>query len=149
VVTDTAELQLCRHCEKAKATRPRTLCWSCYYRPGVREKYPVARGERDAPCPHRDMRNRNRGIPALRSNLKDDLIRGVVKKLLSKPGYAEPRGEPPLSPRPTTALPGTPEKVAVLEERRILGLSLWHPLDATWDWVDTEEKTGSETLCLE
>lgn len=34
-------------------------------------------------------------------------------------------------PEPTTALPRTPEKVAVLEERARLGLSLWHPLDAT------------------
>jgi hypothetical protein len=33
-------------------------------------------------------------------------------------------------PEPTRALPGTPEKVAVLEERARLGQCLWHPLDA-------------------
>jgi hypothetical protein len=34
-------------------------------------------------------------------------------------------------PVPTQALPGTPEKVAVLEDRARLGQALWHPLDAT------------------
>ncbi len=38
-------------------------------------------------------------------------------------GYALP-------PEPTDALPGTPEKVAVIEERARLGLRLWHPGDA-------------------
>lgn len=32
-------------------------------------------------------------------------------------------------PRPTTALPGTPEKRAVLEQRARAGLMLWHPDD--------------------
>jgi hypothetical protein len=31
---------ICRHCRKAKVTRPRGLCWSCYYQQGVREQYP-------------------------------------------------------------------------------------------------------------
>ncbi len=31
---------ICRHCEKAKVNRPRGLCWSCYYKPGVRDRYP-------------------------------------------------------------------------------------------------------------
>ncbi|HLW65419.1 MAG TPA: hypothetical protein VKS79_08890 [Gemmataceae bacterium] len=31
---------LCRHCQKSKANRPRGLCWSCYYAPGVRELFP-------------------------------------------------------------------------------------------------------------
>ncbi|HEV3143522.1 MAG TPA: hypothetical protein VGZ47_06505 [Gemmataceae bacterium] len=31
---------LCRHCQKTKANRPRGLCWSCYYKPGVRELFP-------------------------------------------------------------------------------------------------------------
>ena len=32
---------------------------------------------------------------------------------------------------PTAALPGTPEKVAILEERARLGQELWHPADVT------------------
>lgn len=31
---------ICRHCQQSKVNRPRGLCWSCYYRPGVRELYP-------------------------------------------------------------------------------------------------------------
>ena len=38
-----------------------------------------------------------------------------------------------LPPAPTLAVPGSPEKVAVLEERARLGLALWHPLDAPMD----------------
>jgi hypothetical protein len=38
-----------------------------------------------------------------------------------------------LAAEPTDALPGTPAKVAVLEERARLGLCLWHPDDATLD----------------
>lgn len=30
----------CRHCGHPKTNRPRGLCWSCYYRPGVKEQYP-------------------------------------------------------------------------------------------------------------
>jgi hypothetical protein len=38
-----------------------------------------------------------------------------------------------LAARPTSAVPGTEEKVAVLAERARLGLSLWHPHDAPMD----------------
>ncbi len=31
---------LCRHCNRVPSNRPRGLCWSCYYKPGVRELYP-------------------------------------------------------------------------------------------------------------
>lgn len=30
---------ICRHCNRSRVTRPRGLCWSCYYRPGVRDQY--------------------------------------------------------------------------------------------------------------
>ena len=32
--------QVCRHCQKCKVNRPRGLCWSCYYTPGVKDLYP-------------------------------------------------------------------------------------------------------------
>jgi len=31
---------VCRHCQKANSNRPRGLCWSCYYTPGVRDLFP-------------------------------------------------------------------------------------------------------------
>ena len=33
----------CRHCGRAPISRPRGLCWSCFYDPGVRERYPSRR----------------------------------------------------------------------------------------------------------
>lgn len=86
---------LCRHCNRVPCNRPRGLCWSCYYRPGVRERYPST------------SKYARRGVP----------------------GHAA--GRPP--PEPTAALPGTPEKVAVLGRRARLGQALWHPRDAVWD----------------
>src|SRR5262245_62069592 len=83
---------LCRHCNKVKSNRPRGLCWSCYYRPGVRALYPPTSS------------SARRGISAF-------------------------NGRAAL-PVPTTALPGTPEKVAVLEIRARLRQQLWHPDDA-------------------
>jgi hypothetical protein len=84
---------LCRHCQRVRANRPRGLCWSCYYTPGLREKYPST------------SKFARRGV--------DDF-----------------NGEPQLPATPTSAPPGSAEKVAVLMERAHLGLALWHPLDA-------------------
>ncbi len=30
----------CRHCQRARVSRPRGLCWVCYYTPGIRDCYP-------------------------------------------------------------------------------------------------------------
>lgn len=84
---------ICRHCHRGKVNRPRGLCWSCYYRPGVRELYPVT------------SKFCRQGI-------------GNFFRLA------------PLPVRPTAALPGSPEKVAVLEERARQHRCLWHPEDA-------------------
>jgi hypothetical protein len=35
--------------------------------------------------------------------------------------------------KPTHFLPGTPEKVGVMAERAQNGLSIFHPMDATWE----------------
>lgn len=43
-------------------------------------------------------------------------------------------GSRPLPRRPTQAPPGSPAKVAVLEQRAARGECLWHPDDAT-DWT--------------
>ncbi len=83
---------LCQNCNHASVTRPRGLCRACYYRPGVRERYPST------------SRFARQGV-------------GVASRTPALPSAA------------TTALPGTPEKVAVLEERAQRHQSLWHPLD--------------------
>jgi hypothetical protein len=84
---------LCRHCNRVRANRPRGLCWSCYYKPGVRDLFPST------------SKYARRGI--------DDFT-----------------GRAPLPAAPTRALPGSPEKLAVLAQRARLRQSLWHPLDA-------------------
>jgi hypothetical protein len=71
---------LCQHCGRHPRNRPRGLCWSCYYRPGVREQYPST------------SKFAYRGVSDFNG------------------GAALPTG-------PTSALPGTPEKVAILAER--------------------------------
>ena len=30
----------CQHCQSAPITRPRKLCWICYYTPEIRARYP-------------------------------------------------------------------------------------------------------------
>ena len=32
--------KICRHCNRRKVTRPRGLCFPCYYAPTVRDRYP-------------------------------------------------------------------------------------------------------------
>lgn len=33
--------RICRHCNRYRVNRPRGLCWTCYYTPGVLAAYPV------------------------------------------------------------------------------------------------------------
>jgi hypothetical protein len=87
---------LCRHCGRAKVNRPRGLCWSCYYTPGLRDRYPST-------------------------------------SKFGRRGIGDFNGKVPLPPEPTSALPGTPEKVSVLEQRARRRQALWHPGDASLD----------------
>ena len=86
--------KICQHCKVAMVNRPRGLCWSCYYKPGVRELYPST-------------------------------------SKYARRGEGNQVAEPPLPDAPTQALPGTPEKIAVLAERVRRKQALWHPDDAT------------------
>jgi hypothetical protein len=87
---------LCRHCGRFRVNRPRGLCWSCYYKPGLRDCYPST------------SKFARRGVG------------NSCERVL-------------MPPFPTTALPGTPEKVAVLEQRAQMHQALWHPADAPMD----------------
>src|SRR5262249_59341986 len=67
-------------------------------------------------------------------------------------GVADSNGRAKL-PEPTDALPGTPEKVRVLEERARLGQALWHPLDAKLDLrklaeLEVDREVEARVLCL-
>ncbi|HKI34637.1 MAG TPA: hypothetical protein VKA46_22465 [Gemmataceae bacterium] len=87
---------ICRHCNRVPANRPRGLCWSCYYKPGVRELYP---------------------------STSKFARRGVEDRI----------GRVPLPDAPTSAVPGSEEKVHILMERARKRQGLWHPADAPMD----------------
>lgn len=91
---------VCRHCHVSRSNRPRGLCWTCYYTPGVRTLYPST------------SKFARRGL---------DDFNGLVL----------------LPPMPTKARPGSPEKVAILEQRAQMKQALWHPSDAP---MDTESR---------
>jgi hypothetical protein len=84
----------CQHCHLCPISRPRRLCWGCYYTPGVRELYPST-------------------------------------SKFGRRGYGNFNGNAPLPAFATEALPGSPEKLAVLAERARRKQCLWHPGDAT------------------
>jgi hypothetical protein len=87
---------ICRHCHEGPVSRPRGLCWRCFYTPGVRDFYPTA-------------------------------------SKFGGGGLADFYGRAPPPVFPTQALPGTPEKIALLGERARLQQALWHPDDATFE----------------
>lgn len=89
-------VMICRHCGRTRVNRPRGLCWTCYYTPGIRMRYPST------------SKFAHRGV--------DDF-----------------NGQAPRPAFPTGALPGSPEKVAILEQRAKLRQDLWHPQDAPMD----------------
>lgn len=84
---------MCRHCTKKKCNRPRGLCWTCYYAPGVTALYPIT-------------------------------------SKYARKGVGNVTGDRPMPPAPTTAAPGTEEKMQVLEARAEALQSLFHPADA-------------------
>lgn len=86
---------MCQHCNASPVSRPRRLCWACYYTPGVRDLYPST-------------------------------------SKFGRRGVGNFYGLPPLPAFPTPALPGSSDKIAVLEERVRLRLNLWHPDDASF-----------------
>ena len=89
-------LSICRHCSQSKVNRPRGLCWSCYYTPGVKDMYPST-------------------------------------SKYARRGLGNFSGNAPLPDSPTTAAPGSPEKLAVLEKRARLKTAIFHPADARYE----------------
>jgi hypothetical protein len=117
---------LCRHCAERRITRPEErLCTRCHNRSTVR---PCRR------CGHARVL-RGRGLCGRCWNepgVREQYSRGCDWSEMGNPQKLRR----PLPP-PTRALPGTREKVEVLEERARLGQQLFHPLlDAVLDKRD-------------
>ena len=86
-------IPICKHCRTNKVNRPRGLCWSCYYTPGVKDQHPST-------------------------------------SKYARRGVGNFNGNAPVAPVPTSAAPGTVEKLEVMAMRAKLKQALWHPLDA-------------------
>ena len=97
-----ASYTICRHCRTRRPARPRGLCWRCYYTPGLREQYPSESKYAMRPA------------------------KGLVPQHdpLDTTEY-----QAPIADEPTTAEPGTLDKIEVLARRLAAGLTLHHPYD--------------------
>jgi hypothetical protein len=76
-------------------------------------------------------------LPAARGDFTAGLcvicLRDDEKRLRHGLGVKDFSGKAALSLRATAALPGSEEKISVLEERARLGYALWHPADEPLD----------------
>jgi hypothetical protein len=135
-------------CGKPGVRSRRGLCYSCYAIPGVKDRYKLKnRGQVSLQfgpiCRHCKERpvNRPRGLC-----WKCFYEPGVKEHYPSTSKYAA-RGtgagfkcRAPLPATPTTALPGSAEKVRVLRERAKRGEQLFHPRDARPPAADKPEQ---------
>lgn len=56
-------------------------------------------------------------------------------------------GDRPLPPCPTETIPGTEDRLHVLEKRAALGYQLWHPDDRRWDWAPSPGWPAASRRC--
>jgi len=134
----------CRHCgiRKGRVGRnaSRGLCNVCYADKAIRELHPKARRrrrERVGPRRHCGREGKLRPRRLCTPCYEDKAVREKHAGGFA-PGYEGTRQRPGrrLPAEPTTALPGTPEKVEVLRQRAARGEILHHPDDARLDAVD-------------
>lgn len=138
---------ICVNCGRNKYLKARGLCGRCYEKKEIRDKYPpIKMGKVDRPglCLACQLRppERARGLcqncyytPEIRD--QHPLIPNAYRRHEVE---IEPSGTLPESP--TTAAPGTEEKLLVLAERASRGEYLFHPDDAIAD-IQTEQKRKS------
>ena len=126
----------CRHCATRQANNRRALCNTCYADTAVRAMHPAAAAEpKRTVCRHCDRAKvaRPRGLcwkcyytPGVR-----DLYPSTSP--FARRGVGNITGVQPLPPLSTDTVPGSAERVAVLEERARLKQALWHPADVVLD----------------
>ena len=129
----------CRHCgtpRSARANDRRGLCWGCYSQPRSARCIPRCyappargplRGVPKGPGSYRPRPCRRCGTdPALRARQP-----GADRRIIYPAQVAAAKDAEALGLVPTSALPGSTEKLLVLQARASRGLPLWHPDDAT------------------
>ena len=81
----------CRHCSRRKVNRPRDLCWTCYYTPGVKEQYESEQelgygiGNHERPLPQKPTT-----IPPGRAKVAILAARAAREEALYHPDDAKP-----------------------------------------------------------
>jgi hypothetical protein len=99
---------VCRNCSNPAhaVNRPRGLCWRCFYTPGVKEAFGYFA--------------RTGSVHSVRGALRTPTLR--VNHNIGRP----------VAPAPTTAVPGTPEKIEVMRLRAEARYAVLHPADAKY-----------------
>jgi hypothetical protein len=144
-VDETKFIPDCLHCEKRQQEPSmRGLCIVCYYDLDVRRKYPTdteIKNARSIKCLHCKLKLPHEIGLCVRC-YKDLTIRHQYENNLV--GVETPGRRKGLlhDPNPTVHPPGTPGKIAVLEERARNGYHLFHPDDATLENILEEPVLG-------
>lgn len=101
----SVKIRICAHCKERKNIIARGCCSTCYHNPAIVKNYP----------------KQNRGPKKGFRHVGD-------MKWFRPKQLGEKRGRMP--DEPTTALPGTEEKMMVMRARLERGEHLYHPRDA-------------------
>jgi hypothetical protein len=109
---------LCRHCQKVRSNRPRGLCWTCYYTPGLKDLYPST----SKYARRSDIPDVGDGRPPAEPTIAPP---GSQKKMAAMQRRAE-RGETLFHPR----------------DERVPVAALLTPFPSTWEWTPAD--TGLE-----
>lgn len=125
----------CRHCGGRYAYRPRGLCNRCYYS-DVRKQYPVTGAHNRVGSGLGSKVNLNRAGERSRAMESLETIQPTYRGGCTPAAYGyTPEELAQLGDvwLPTTAAPGTAEKMLVMQQRASLNLPIFHPLDARGD----------------
>ena len=139
-----AEQPKCLHCHRLAGRKCRRwLCYVCHGIIDIRKQYPLSRGSQGYPrssespntlCAECGWRQISKGFRGL---CKHCYMTPEIRAKYPPRSKGNHRGHaiidgnkgPMPLPEPTAAIPGSPEKIAVLEERARTGKRLWHPDD--------------------
>lgn len=135
-------MKACVHCGTRRCFR-RNLCCRCYLTPDIRVQYPsnhdklaaVVRPTHCLECKTRQNRTSRRDRGLCSQCFDDRAIRSKYPSAWDTVGAAKVyllkfEENPPFSSESTTAMPGSEEKIQVMELRASLGQQIFHPNDA-------------------
>lgn len=127
----------CAHCERLAASKGRGLCCTCHANRTIRARYKserkFVRDHDTLACFSCNIRQARYAGNLCRVCHEDRTVATIPSPRLRQgvqPTEGDFYGDAPLPRRPTNALPGTPEKFAVIQHRIARKQNPVHPLDA-------------------